>query len=518
MTESTRKKIGEMASAIVPVANPFFKNGILPLVIPIHITHISDMDGAGCAMLTVLLQKMHPEFSMPVLIPVGNSDIYKSINSVFTEVVTEEFFYELEYKIKQNTEENEIANKVEKVVFIPWLIVTDIATHSDDVKNAMEDFVLKMDDFKFEYRIWLIDHHITNGHHLEVIQNDRSTRCINFSKYIDICTKDFNIKDVIELGYGCEDSHSFHGSIYIKDFLSDKRDKSAMFIYFTMLIEEGLLPFRETKFMMQLMKFVYMVSCGDTYAFDFYDEYALWYPKYPRAYNSYFKFKKGGLSITSFAKLISQFMAKIYRWYTDGTNSENLISKDDFDETKYGPFFTDEDVNELDMLYDDEKRIYQASVYHAKYMEIDRYEKFLSSLNDIGFLRLLNDFGELLQIFESKDVRELDRVHRYAVFVVENGEDISMVGNTILKQTDGLDIALFLYPESRTLSFRANNNKVITVDDIATRFGGGGHPFAAGAKVTADIFIELLKLYWVLPPLGTQTSVMEDISKGIMHM
>lgn len=63
-------------------------------------------------------------------------------------------------------------------------------------------------------------------------------------------------------------------------------------------------------------------------------------------------------------------------------------------------------------------------------------------------------------------------------------------------QQPNIDIAIMLYPESRTISLRTNHDEIDLSSWTAKMFGGGGHPKAAGAKLSSSKFIEIMNTYY----------------------
>jgi len=58
------------------------------------------------------------------------------------------------------------------------------------------------------------------------------------------------------------------------------------------------------------------------------------------------------------------------------------------------------------------------------------------------------------------------------------------------------DFAVGLYMSTKSLSFRASPNSSINLGLIAKAMGGGGHPSAAGVKLSSEEFLEVLRRYY----------------------
>lgn len=62
----------------------------------------------------------------------------------------------------------------------------------------------------------------------------------------------------------------------------------------------------------------------------------------------------------------------------------------------------------------------------------------------------------------------------------------SEAGQNVLEKHKAADIAVILYPDGR-ITFRRKDNITLNLVDIAKLFNGGGHEFAAGAKLNFEI-------------------------------
>lgn len=58
------------------------------------------------------------------------------------------------------------------------------------------------------------------------------------------------------------------------------------------------------------------------------------------------------------------------------------------------------------------------------------------------------------------------------------------------------DFVVGLYVTTKSLSFRASPNAAINLGLIAKAMGGGGHPSAAGVKLSSEEFLEFLRRYY----------------------
>lgn len=85
----------------------------------------------------------------------------------------------------------------------------------------------------------------------------------------------------------------------------------------------------------------------------------------------------------------------------------------------------------------------------------------------------------LLQKISKDDVE-------YKVGVVYAEQYISELGNDIAERYDNLDFILIIN-SNKKISFRAKNNKPVDLSEIASMYGGGGHPKASGASIDLEI-------------------------------
>lgn len=77
----------------------------------------------------------------------------------------------------------------------------------------------------------------------------------------------------------------------------------------------------------------------------------------------------------------------------------------------------------------------------------------------------------------------------------------SLVMESIYNNDSNVDIVISIYPTSRSLSFRCSYNRSdIHLNEIAERIGGGGHPAAAGARISKELMLHIFDLYYSSEP------------------
>ena len=73
------------------------------------------------------------------------------------------------------------------------------------------------------------------------------------------------------------------------------------------------------------------------------------------------------------------------------------------------------------------------------------------------------------------------------------------VMEAIYKQEDRkVDIVMGMFPKTKTISFRGNNPEIDLSKLAKEVYSGGGHKYAAGAKVNTTVFINALTIYYNL--------------------
>ncbi|MEK5209223.1 DHHA1 domain-containing protein [Psychrobacillus sp. FSL H8-0510] len=111
------------------------------------------------------------------------------------------------------------------------------------------------------------------------------------------------------------------------------------------------------------------------------------------------------------------------------------------------------------------------------------------------------EFELLLKIEEKRIYHYLRERNRYAQEIKVDGKHAAVVlceqyhsevGHFIAETRDYLDYVVLINLTKGTLSFRSKDDKLPVVD-IAKRFGGGGHPHAAGCAITDENIQQYVK-------------------------
>lgn len=133
-------------------------------------------------------------------------------------------------------------------------------------------------------------------------------------------------------------------------------------------------------------------------------------------------------------------------------------------------------------------------------LELTAWDEVLSPVDhndpqqEDEFLQRLRIAGSILNVKKRTDVNRIIRqTLRYVTFL--GFENIPMInvprslGSEALDQlTNDHDFALGYYddPTHRVFSIRSKEGKGPVVNNLAQKFGGGGHPYAAGFRVPRD--------------------------------
>ena len=70
---------------------------------------------------------------------------------------------------------------------------------------------------------------------------------------------------------------------------------------------------------------------------------------------------------------------------------------------------------------------------------------------------------------------------------------ISELGNNLCKLHPEIDFIAMINMADNVISYRTIKNNIDLGKDIAKRFGGGGHPKAAGSQFDSNLKLELIK-------------------------
>ena len=141
---------------------------------------------------------------------------------------------------------------------------------------------------------------------------------------------------------------------------------------------------------------------------------------------------------------------------------------------------------------------------------IDHYVKLINSLDYRKFRLTFADdkIVETVKQIRANNIESAKKSAKYISFHV-NGETYKVV-STVVSVDYGTaemtaiyedsrfngDFVVGLYTSTKSLSFRASPNASINLGLIAKAMGGGGHPSAAGVKLSSEEFLEFLRRYY----------------------
>nr|WP_243167350.1 MULTISPECIES: DHHA1 domain-containing protein [Bacillus] len=94
---------------------------------------------------------------------------------------------------------------------------------------------------------------------------------------------------------------------------------------------------------------------------------------------------------------------------------------------------------------------------------------------------------------KEKQLRTL-QVLDYSAGVVFADTYQSELGNELAQKNPNLDFIIIIDPGSLKVSYRGVKEKIDLGKDIAAKFGGGGHPRAAGSQINQRVIDSVLKL------------------------
>jgi oligoribonuclease NrnB/cAMP/cGMP phosphodiesterase (DHH superfamily) len=86
----------------------------------------------------------------------------------------------------------------------------------------------------------------------------------------------------------------------------------------------------------------------------------------------------------------------------------------------------------------------------------------------------------------------------FALIVLPESYSNDIMTDIYMNTDKNVDIVIGLFPNARTLSFRKSPKCHVDLSVFASKYGGGGHKDAAGAKLDTDAFLNILNKYYVL--------------------
>lgn len=122
-------------------------------------------------------------------------------------------------------------------------------------------------------------------------------------------------------------------------------------------------------------------------------------------------------------------------------------------------------------------------------------------LTDMENLLLDIEDNKIERYIQSKNRQIVQTyIDEYCVGIVHAEQYLSELGNALNKRNPHLDMIILVNVGSKKLGFRTIHDDV-NVAEFAKRFGGGGHPKAAGSDLTEEAFKQLVIDVYHLPPI-----------------
>lgn len=141
---------------------------------------------------------------------------------------------------------------------------------------------------------------------------------------------------------------------------------------------------------------------------------------------------------------------------------------------------------------------------------VDHYTKLIDTLGDRPFALNFADtkIVETIKQIRANNIESAKKDARYISFSVKGetykvscvpvSAEYGTAEMTAIYEDSRFnsDFVVGLYVTTKSLSFRASPNSAINLGLIAKAMGGGGHPSAAGVKLSSDEFLEVLRRYY----------------------
>lgn len=87
---------------------------------------------------------------------------------------------------------------------------------------------------------------------------------------------------------------------------------------------------------------------------------------------------------------------------------------------------------------------------------------------------------------------------KFALVILPESYGNDIMENIYTNSERNVDIVVGIYPNSRTLSFRKGPKSKIDLSVFASKYGGGGHKDAAGARLNTKKFLSILNKYYIM--------------------
>lgn len=402
----------------------------------INLTDSGDCDGAGCSILSLLALDNTFGAGSPIArvdtIPVNRNNVIDTLKVLDDSLHGNSSLPQFTEDSRGWAESYLSPNDtVDEII----LTFTDIPVN-EDCMSFVDYFAEKCDVPVTPY---IIDHHRTNtspGEYLLSHDGNTVWRKENIIIQADPC--EIDLDDVPE----------------ITNF-AKKRLRSATLLYYKWLVSHSFITENNLASL-----FAYEISQYDTFEFDhFRDEDTAC--KNPDGYTLLMN------NVTGFDQFIDtilnggfkQFAITLYDTVSLKTklNSQLHISKEEYTRST-APILTPIGMKtNLELL---------VNIREKKYMDAKH-----------GMVIPKNGYFE-----------------KYRVGLLINTGEVSYIGNRLCKEFSDIDFTMFVSCTSLTISMRTIRSD-IDLSKIVETIGGGGHPKAAGAPITMEQLIALIKIY-----------------------
>lgn len=440
------------------------------IICPINFTHSADIDGIGCSILSKIVfnnsyvNEGEAFFAEPLIIPLSAKS--EQMESVVKERITCENltgFTEACIGITGYSLDEYESDDLEFV-----LIISDIYMQDDLQKYITDTIKICYPDSAID--IWIIDHHKTHPYFNQMVYEYNEDEHYLPNKII-ICTNypnsgfpykvdEINIKYdreyLSELFNECDGFIDTYANDTYKLVNETNAERSATYLYFKILKDMSLLNDLSPNVFLNLVKTVYHITNYDTFEFDKMEPCLPVVHDYPDALTLLWKSYRG--DFFGFFNMLYKGILSIFP-----NNKYNEL-----------PNIADSEIDKLKFLYENREKEFHSVERSLKVVKYGDIKKCLNISYD--------------EITDDCDV----------AVIIKDITDVSYIGNTLVKRYPSIKIAMIIFTESRTVSFRSNNkdDSAPDVSIIAKEIGGGGHKYASGTILEQDKMINILSLFW----------------------
>lgn len=147
---------------------------------------------------------------------------------------------------------------------------------------------------------------------------------------------------------------------------------------------------------------------------------------------------------------------------------------------KYNDFLA-RDLNELFKIYGEDRFInnFKTKIVYGNDL-FSSTDEYLLEIEQEKVIKYIDRLERKLKVYE---VVFNGKYHKFGVVFAD--DHISILGNTLCERNKSLDFVMIISGMS-TISFRTIRDDIDLGKDIASLFGGGGHPKTAGAQISNE--------------------------------